>query len=223
MERIVNQTFEKLQASKTIEEVDRILDDMNIHVKYRMDGKSYPQLKFKISKQEIEELKEKGKITVDNLLADISDADTLTKLLFSVLWKNGDLKKVRHIIEGIISDQQEEKDDALVFYQFGKYLTKEPGEPIIDQHVLRAFGIFKSNGDGEKINKLKRLSVITKKEKDLINQYKLWLTTELTQELRKNDNYSYHVDKVLFAVGKSIKEKTEIISADNKHQHILSN
>ena len=205
---IVRRTFEKLRTSKTVDEVDRILDELNIDKKYRMDDKVYPRLKFKITKQEIEELKEKGIITADNLLTDISSADTLTKLLYSVSWKNGDLKKVKHIIEGIISGQEDEKENGLVFYQFGKYLTKKPGEPIIDQHVLRAFGIFKADEDKDKLEKLKRLSLITKKEKELIDQYKLWLRTDLTKELRDNDNYSYHVDKVLFAVGKSVKEKS---------------
>lgn len=205
---IVRRTFEKLRTSKTVDEIEKILDDLKIESKYRMDDKVYPRLKFKITKQEIDELKEKGLITADNLLTDISSADTLTKLLYSVSWKNGDLKKVKHIIEGIISGQTDEKENGLVFYQFGKYLTKKPGEPIIDQHVLRAFGIFKANGDKDKIEKLKRLSLITKKEKELIDQYKLWLRTELTKELRSIDNYSYYVDKVLFAVGKSVKEKS---------------
>ena len=205
---IVTQTFEKLLTSKTIDEVERILDDLKIDMKYRMDDKVYPRLKFKITKEEIEELKERGVITTDNLLADLSNADPLTKLLYSVSWKNGDLKKVKHIIEGIVSGQQDEKENGLVFYQFGKYLTKKPGEPIIDQHVLRAFGVYKANGDKEKIDRFKRLSLITKKEKELIDQYKLWLRTNLTKELRDNDNYSYHVDKVLFAVGKSINEKS---------------
>jgi signal recognition particle subunit SEC65 len=205
---IITRTFEKLLTSKTVDEVERILDDLKVDMKYRMDDKVYPRLKFKITKQEIEELKEKGIITADNLLADLSDADPLTKLLYSVSWKNGDLKKVKHIIEGIVSGQQDEKENGLVFYQFGKYLTKKPGEPIIDQHVLRAFGVYKANGDKEKLDRLKRLSLITKKEKELIDQYKLWLRTDLRKELRDNDNYSYHVDKVLFAVGKSIKEKS---------------
>ncbi|MBX2956293.1 MAG: hypothetical protein KF846_09060 [Cyclobacteriaceae bacterium] len=203
---IISRTFEKLLTSKSVDEVERILDDLKIDKKYQMDDNVYPRLKFKITKQEIEDLKEKGLIKSDNSLADISSADTLTKLLYSVSWKNGDLKKVRHIVEGIISEQADEKENGLVFYQFGKYLTKKPGEPIIDQHVLRAFGMFKANGDKDKLEKLKRLSLITKKEKELIEQYKLWLRTELTKELRDNDNYSYYVDKVLFAVGKSVKE-----------------
>jgi hypothetical protein len=205
---IVTLTFEKLQTSKTIDEVERILDDLKIEKKNRVDDKVYPHLKFKITKEEIEGLKEKGVITPGNFLTDISNADTLTKLLYSVSWKNGDLKKIKHIIEGIISGQHDEKEDGLVFYQFGKYLTKKKGEPIIDQHVLRAFGIFQANGDKEKIEKFQQLSVITKKEKQLIKEYKLWLSNNLTKELRDIENYTYHVDKVLFAVGKSVKKKS---------------
>jgi len=205
---IVRRTFDKLRTSKTINEVERILDDLNIDKKYRMDDKIYPRLKFKITKQEIDELKDKGIITDSNLVADISNADALTKLLYSVSWKNGDLQKVKHIIEGIISGQEDKKESGLVFYQFGKYLTKRPGEPIIDQHVLRAFGIFRADGDKGKLEKLMRLSLITKKEKELIDQYKLWLRTDLTKELRDIDNYSYYVDKVLFAVGKSVKQRS---------------
>lgn len=204
---IVKQAFDKLQTSKTVDDVKRILGDLNVDKKYQMDDKTYPQLNFKITKEEIEELKEKRIITTCNLLGDISGADTLTKLLYAVLWKNGDLKKIKHIIKGIISEQPDEKANGLVFYQFGKYLTKKPGEPIVDQHVLRAFGIFKANGDKDKIERLKRLSLITKKERELIDQYKLWLQTDLTKELREIDNYSYYVDQVLFAVGKSVKEK----------------
>ena len=112
---IVTQTFEKLLTSKTIEEVEKILDDLKIDKKNRMDDQVYPRLKFKITKEEVEELKKKEVITVDNLLTDISNADTLTKLLYSVSWKNGDLKKVKHIIEGIISGQEDEKKTDLCF------------------------------------------------------------------------------------------------------------
>jgi signal recognition particle subunit SEC65 len=108
---IINRTFEKLLTSEKAEDVKRILDDLKIDAKYRMAEKVYPQLKFKITKQEIEELKAKGVITTDNLLADISNADPLTRLLYSISWKNGDLNKVKHIIEGIISGQVDEKEN----------------------------------------------------------------------------------------------------------------
>lgn len=204
---LVARAFDRLLASKAIEDLETILDDLSVSKKNRMDDQVYPRLKFKITREEIEELKKNKLLTQDNLLADISNADPLTKLLYAIAWKNGDLKKVKHIIDGIISSDEDLKEKGLVFYQFGKYLTKKPGEPIIDQHVLRAFGIFKAQGDEDRINKLKRLSLITKREKELINQYKSWLRTDLSKELRAIENYTYHVDKILFAVGKSVKGK----------------
>lgn len=205
---IISRTFDKLLKSRTVDEVDRILDDCEIHKKYRMDDTVYPQLKLTITKEEIDKLKSEQLISDENLIMDVSTADALTKLLYAVLWKNGDLNKIKHIIDGIISGHSTEKENGLVFYHFGKYLTKKFGEPIIDQHVLRAFGIFKANGDTEKIEKIKRLSLITKNEIGLIEQYKHWLRTDLTKELRDNDQYPYHVDKVLFAVGKSVKARS---------------
>ena len=94
----------------------------------------------------------------------------------------------------------------MVFYQFGRYLTKEDGEPIVDQHVLRAFGIFKAKGNRKEVDRLRKLSIVTKKDHKLIEDYRHWLRTALTPELRRVDNYAYHVDKVLFALGKAVKK-----------------
>lgn len=198
--------FEKLKHSETINDVNKILDDLNIDAKYRMKDTLYPQLKFKITRQEINDLISKKVITEEYLINNISDADPLTKLLYSILWKNGDLLKAKHVVEGILSEEEyHEKDNGLVFYQFGKYLTKKEGEPIVDQHVLRAYGIYIAKGDEVKIERFKRLSVITKEDKNLITQYKSWLQNDLKQELRNKEDYTYHVDKVLFALGKSLK------------------
>ncbi len=199
--------FQRIEASKTTVEVSSILDAVGIDKKYRIDDRVYPELQFKISKEELLSLKNSGRITSENLIDNPSDADVLTRLLYSVLWKNGDLRKVKHIIDGILEDESVDKESGLVFYQFGKYLTKNSGEPLIDQHVLRAFGIYKAKEDQPKIEYFKRLSLVTKKEKDLIVQYKSWLHHDLTEGLRSEDNYLYHVDKVLFAAGKSVKER----------------
>jgi len=49
--------------------------------------------------------------------------------------------------------------------------------------------------------------MVTKKEKKLISDYKDWLKNDLRDELRKHDDYAYYVDKVLFAVGKKVKNE----------------
>lgn len=203
----IRKAFEILSEAHTIEDVNNILNTLNVGNKYRMDDKSYPQITFKITSEEIQKLRNKKLLNSDNLLTDVSNESSLTKLLYAVAWKNGDLKKIRHIIEGIESNNDDEKDSALVFYQFGKYLTQKAGEPIIDQHVLRAFGIFKASKNDEvsEIKRLTNLSLVTKREKSLIEEYKKWLNNDLTDELRQCENYAYHVDKVLFAIGKQFK------------------
>jgi len=52
---------------------------------------------------------------------------------------------LKHIISGIknTSEVGYKKNDGLVFYQFGKYLTKKNNEPIFDQHNFRAYAIYK--------------------------------------------------------------------------------
>jgi len=206
---IIQYTFEKLSRARSINDVNNILTDLQVEKKFQMDDKMYPPINFRITKNEIEELLKEESLTEEYFVKDVSNQNALTKLLYSMAWKNGDLKKIRHIIEGIVSENNYEKESALVFYQFGKYLTKESGEPIIDQHVLRAFGIYKAlnNQDEQEIKRLTVLSMVTKKEKKLISDYKDWLKNDLRDELRKHDDYAYYVDKVLFAVGKKVKNE----------------
>ena len=203
MNKVID-VFEKLTKATSIKEVKSLFLGFE---KFMMNDDVYPEIRFKIEKRDIEDLIRKGIITEEKKLSKSFDGEALSKLLYAVLWKNGDLSKLKHIIEGILGEKEEEKDSGLVFYQFGKYLTKKEDEPIIDQHVLRAFGIYRANGNEDEIKQLKKLSLITKKQKGLIRDYKNWLKTGLQPALIAEDNYSYEVDKLLFALGKSVKTK----------------
>jgi hypothetical protein len=74
---------------------------------------------------------------------------------------------------------------------------------------LRAFKVFRTDlTNEEEISKSRKLTTIGKNEMDLIKYYKAWLlSNDITTELKKEINYAYHIDKVLFAVGKKIKIK----------------
>jgi hypothetical protein len=85
----------------------------------------------------------------------------LEKLFFSVLWKNNQVTRFKHLIEGIKdelecsenknytpkeeigdnipSTDNDDFESNFVFKQFGKFLVKPASLPIVDQHVLRAF------------------------------------------------------------------------------------
>jgi hypothetical protein len=202
--------FESIKKSTTIEDLKKIPDELNVPIKNRMNLNFYPKIKFNIEPGEIHELMENNLIDKEfNFTADLTSRikDPLTKLLYATLWKNGDLKKIKYIIKGIIDSEKEinDQENALVFYQFGKYLTKTTGQPIIDQHVIRAFALY-SSPEKKEFSAIRKLNVLNKKHKSFIHNYKYWFQSEnLTNELKMTKDYSYHIDKVLFAVGKTIK------------------
>lgn len=207
---LVNEGFYKLMNSRSIKDVKFILDDLKIDKKFRLDEAKYPALKYRITKEEVESLIETGFVTKNGNIVDFSSADPLTKILYSILWKNGDLKKIKSLLEGITSEEFDDRVRGLVFYQFGRFLSGRQEEPIIDQHVIRAFGIHKATDEGV-IENLRRLKILGPSQRKLIFEYKTWISNELNEKLREQMGYQYEVDKVLFAVGKSVKNRSGII------------
>jgi len=209
--KLTTDTFNLIKISKTIKEIEDIPDKVNIPIKSRMKIDSYPKIDFFINQNEILSLIANKILDDDlNFTTDITSklTDPLTKLLYAISWKNGDLKKVKHIVKGILEceDENSNQEEALVFYQFGKYLTKVSGQPIIDQHVIRAFATYKLS-EFEKLSNLRQIEIISKKHKYIINLYKNWLISdELTTELKSIKDYTYYIDKLLFATGKTIKQ-----------------
>ncbi|GAA4061665.1 hypothetical protein GCM10022389_02640 [Flavobacterium cheonanense] len=213
IKELVNNVFKEICASKSISGLEKILDKRRVENKYRIKIDDYPKIEFNITIEEIQKLEEESFICKNifnhNKIGETEN--TIVKLLYAMAWKNGDLKKIRHIIQGIknVGESSSEKNDGLVFYQFGKYLTKKEGQPIIDQHVLRAFKVYRTDLNNIcDIKKSRNLTTIGKNEKALIIDYKNWLISEaISDELKKETDYAYHIDKILYAVGKKIKFK----------------
>jgi hypothetical protein len=208
--KFTDEIFTLIKKAKTITDIEAIPDKLKIPLKNRMDIVSYPEIKYSITQEEIQSLIVYQTIDENlNFLLDISEklVDPLTKLIYATDWKNGDLKKIKHIIKGVKEAKSEKSDqnDGLVFYQFGKYLTKMEGQPIIDQHVIRAFAVYKCS-ENFLVEKLQKLETLNKNHKPQINDYINWLrSNELTDEIKSQKEYSYHIDKLLFATGKTIK------------------
>ncbi len=204
--KLTEVVFDAIQKATTIHEIEKIADSHAELKNNKMQEEKYPKIMFGILPEEIRALE--GSNTIDNnfyLSSDISSrlSDPLTKLLYAVIWKNGDLRKINHIIKGILSTEgneyNQEKSASVVFYQFGRHLAHSKEEPIIDQHVIRAFGVFKG------LN-LRHLKTVTGKDhKKLINEYKLWLTDALKEELKCIPDYKFHIDRLLYSLGKAIK------------------
>lgn len=212
-EQAVNFTkdvFAFISTAKTISDLSKLPEHLSLISKHKLPINTYPKIEFSISKQEIQSLID-NKILNEELeftpQINSNLSDPLTKLFYATVWKNGDLKKIKHIIKGILdgTNQNSQQSEALVFYQFGKYLTKLPGQPIIDQHVIRAFGIYKATNLDE-ITRLRHMKIIDKTHIDIIEAYKVWLNSDaIHDELKNNVDYTYYIDNLLFATGKTIK------------------
>ncbi len=220
---LVKNVFKVIEEARNLEEINLLLDNEPLLSKNRINTLKYPKIEFTLSENDINYLKTNNFITNDNKLNlnsdELNSKDTLFKLLYSIIWKNGDLGKEKHVIEGILKfNKVDEK--GIVFYHFGKFIGDiDKKEPIIDQHTLRAYGIYleingkvdeifeKIPNKNKKIKKMnleyyRKLSITSKKELPLIESYKNWIKQH---KLYKHENFTYSLDLVLFALGKSIK------------------
>jgi hypothetical protein len=225
--------FSKIKKAKQKSDLDSdsVYKNLSILTKNRMNAEKYPQINFLISKEEIKLLISQDLINSDYHFNN-NFANTLTspveKIMYSLIWKNGDLLKIKHIVAGILDEvvqdeSQSDNDDhentpdensPLVFNQFGKYLNNKD-EPIIDQHVIRAFAVYKAkyniNPELNEVKDKRQISTLKYKiHSQLLHDYKEWLiSNEISFELKKIDGYKYYIDKILFAAGKSIKLKVK--------------
>lgn len=157
--------------------------------------KKYPRLQFKLDASDM------GGIIKDDVLNSSMMKTQIEKLLYAVLWKQGDLSKIKHIIEGVenkgsISD----KKSGMIFYQFGRHLSN-PIEPIIDVNVLYAYAHYR--GD---ITALTTNGISTaKKGNDLAKDYIEWFKDVTEDEV----DHKFMVDRIMFAVGKHIKSENK--------------
>lgn len=197
--KLVERAFEILKNEKNVSE--EILNHLGVEEKYRLKTNTYPDIKWSLKNDEIKQLKENGILTnngeFNSKLASNDKLTPLEKLLYALAWKNADLNKIKHIVYGI-ENTEREAEKAIVFYQFGRHLTDHLSEPIVDQHIMRAFNTHMTdNYDEDEIEKIRKNDKIT--DYNMVDQYKKWLSNERLL----NDNRE--VDKILFAIGKKIK------------------
>ena len=196
-----NSLFDKIEHSTTKEDLEEIATNYNINL---YDNK-YPRLDFNISRVEIEELKNTGILTTINLDLLSINQDSLNpiaKLLFALVWKQGDLQKLKQIIKGIeeVEKPDDQKKDALIFYCFGNHLGDPTKYPIIDQHVIRAFNLFNlinNNSNSDSVRKSDKVNQLDRKN------YLNWIG----KFENENADFLYYLDRILFEIGKAVKLK----------------
>lgn len=211
----VKKIFSLIESASTIDELKAIQNQFTLkEIKDYFPSDKYPQLKFSLSSDEVNQLKKEQILDSNGSISKNCAEDNflrtpLEKLLYSVLWKNGDLGKEKHITDGVlgIRDNQEIKNEkGLVFYHFGKHLQNKTN-PIIDQHVIRAFQLYEaSESDLEHIDKILKKETLSSKDKATFLRYVEW---QNKHRLKDKDPiaFTYYLDRLLFGLGKSVKNK----------------
>lgn len=210
MEKVI-EVFDVLLNCRTVEEVEKLLANPNWDKRFLFSEDKYPRIQFSITPDEIYELIKSGRLDDKNAIEGNCKFTPMEKLLYALIWKNGDLKKMKHIVSGILSTSEDLPDNGIVFHQYGRFLSGKSGEPIIDQHVMRAFAVYFYREDPKAVKRYLKMELITKSDHELIKKYKKWLTEDLTIELRQTPDYTYYVDKVLFALGSYLKHSANSI------------
>lgn len=194
-----NSIFTRIESSKTENELIDIAAEYDLNL---IENK-YPRLGIKISAEEILELKESKVLAIDvennQLTINQERLDPITKLLYALIWKQGDLQKLKQIIQGIeeVGNPDKDKKDALVFYCYGNHLGNPTKFPIIDQHVIRAYNLFMDSSNSNSVRKLNKVDQVDRQN------YLQWYS--------KFENYSsdflYYLDRLLFEIGRTVKLK----------------
>lgn len=211
--KTIVQLIDELGEVRTIEELAQLSEAVTLQT-VRKNPEIYPRLPFSITETEIKALKASGWINETNQLnvEKFAEASTTEKLLFSLIWKNGDLRKIAKIVDGIEGKEATE-NDFITFMHFGNYLRNPVENIIIDQHVIRAYQIIKALSEGKEINNSKIITSIRKKQtlkgkdKELIAAYKNWIRENqlIHPDIKRDHRYLQVMDDLLFAVGKYLK------------------
>lgn len=201
-----SQYLDSIQQCQTTEALISVLNLPDL-TNYKMSLNKYPRLKISITKEQVETLIESGIIgeTGEINYDAISNQSALSQLLYSFLWKQGDIQKIKHIVNGF-RNEEPLSDSGIVLHYFGKHLADNTN-PIIDQHVIRAYAFIRGLGN---VNE-DRLS---KKNKPNISAYIHWFKNDLPDFVKESSENRYLVDQIMYAIGKKVKAE--------RHQKINS-
>jgi hypothetical protein len=199
--------FKNLETHRSLSDLEVFTVQTGLDEPVSHFYEKYPKLKIGINKDEIVSLKKEGILDEENKInTDNFTGTPLERLLAAALWKNGDINKLQHIVDGILQTNGFRTDYSLIFKQFGHSLTNTL-EPIVDQHVLRAFEIYSLPEYSEHtVNSLRKISIYKKSDKPLLDSYREWFK-KLVDHIPQNEqsDYKEKLDKVLFISGKAIK------------------
>lgn len=171
--------------------------------KFHMRTEDYPRLAMSFSGADRDVLTSYAKMGPKDMLA--CAKTPLERLAIAALWKQADLRKVRHIAAGIVENSLEARSsctvaDAPVFRQFGRHLADPANQPIADQHTLRAYRyhLGRDLDDGRH-----RLNTVKAEE---VENYVKWVGGLAAHEPSAGHaDRMYEFDRSMFALGKATK------------------
>lgn len=224
---LVTKSFIQIRQASTTEQINKYIERER-SLKYDSD---YPLLDIRFTKKEIKTLEREciivrneklGGFVLSDELSKNNKQSALVKLIYSLLWKQQDLKKVRLIINGILAEDNDECSQ--VFYYFGKHLNNPKKSPLVDINVITAYQVYnviendvnlKRKRSKVKLKEIiKRESALNKNDKKTIEKYIKWMNENVNEKLRKKDGFKV-VDKLLFSLGKYIrKNKKNILQSE---------
>lgn len=115
----IKSRFQDLAGIDSLEKLDHYIKERGLKDKADAFYTKYPSFDFRLTPADIELLKSKEVITADHKLdPEKFSKDPLTQLLAAVLWKNGDIHKVQHLIDGITGQEGDRTPYALIFKQY---------------------------------------------------------------------------------------------------------
>ena len=197
---LVKNTFEKIHNATNNYELEIIPTELEFQFKY--DEKKYTPLTIHFSHEDIEYLNH-NLPRPENIAFDIQPLlnDPISKLLYALAWKQGDIPKSGSILAGINNADIPRFNQGAIFRQFGRHLANK-NEPIVDQHVLRAFEIFRTLDDLDEVIALRKREQFHVK---VIKSYTGWF--KKTKWAKQGSGNI--LDHVLFGLGKTIKTSSK--------------
>lgn len=204
----MRELFEKASKAKSLQELDMIINqESGISSIISEFEDKYPDFDLTVQNEEVDRLIAQGIINADHTinLSGEYKFSTFEKLLLAVLWKNGHITRIQPILDGITGVRKSESSFGVIFRQFGRSLT-DPDEPIVDQHVLRAFCTFGDISEVKGRKEVPRKTAFKDSDQELINAYREWFKNILQEvPTQEKVTFKYRLDKLLFAVGKRLE------------------
>lgn len=208
--KLVEATFAEILKAEKVSGLREIVAANATLKRWQMDRGKYPELQLHLTAEDVRSLRAEKLDDDLRLHADLSARleTPLEKLLYAIVWKQGDLQKVGQILEGALEAAEPtalRHGQPQVFKQFGRHLANR-AEPIVDQHVLRAFELYEQRNTTDPA-KVKAIREKDNWNRDVacIERYKQWLREHFSARQSAEADYVVNADMVLFALGRAIK------------------